>query len=393
MDSATAMTKLKVWPIPDDELPLDQSHLILTFGPPMSQEIRCKRMEEHFQKISSLEGWSFYIPDDCVKQQGGDGSEVLLVYGAVYSSGDMHAFDEVLDWLRGIKRKSAFKGKNDVPFTSLIVLDMREWSHRYLKNNTKKKKVQSVLVNRKPKASTFMKEKWERERSERRADGKKSLEEYMERLKTDTVFAERMEEKRLAEKERARKKKIDKLKRKERDEDIEVLFENFFGENRVWGPIADEYKEKYSTRYMPIGDGRFLYEHEIVRKRNLYEISGRASARSGGTSSGSKDVLVPVREPLLGCRLSFADGKILPENDEEYDAWYRSLPIHKMFLDGKESEIHYLAPEEEQPDYPFVYVDWNVDCELSDKDKDSDQSDETRTGNISWDRDRCDHYR
>ena len=73
-----------MWPIPDDELPLNQSHLILTFGPPMSQEIRCKRIEEHFQKLSSLEGWSFYIPDDGVKQQGGDGREGLLVYGAIF---------------------------------------------------------------------------------------------------------------------------------------------------------------------------------------------------------------------------------------------------------------------------------------------------------------------
>ena len=64
-----------------------------------------------------------------------------------------------------------------------------------------------------------------------------------------------------------------------------------------------------------------------------------------------------------------------------------------MFLDGKESEIHYLAPEEEQPDYPFVYVDWNVDCELSNRDEDSDQSDEKiTTGNISWDRDWCNNY-
>ena len=70
----------------------------------------------------------------------------------------MHAFDEVLDWLRGIERKSAFKGKNDVPFTSLVALDMRVYGHRYLKKYTKKNKVQSVLVNRKPKASTFMKE-------------------------------------------------------------------------------------------------------------------------------------------------------------------------------------------------------------------------------------------
>jgi hypothetical protein len=57
-------------------------------------------------------------------------------------------------------------------------------------------------------------------------------------------------------------------------------------------------------------------------------------------------------------------------NKDNYDMWYRSLPIHKMFLDGKESEIHYLAPDNIQPDFPFVYVDWNVDCESSDDDRD-----------------------
>ncbi len=35
-----------------------------------------------------------------------------------------------------------------------------------------------------------------------------------------------------------------------------------------------------------------------------------------------------------------------------------------------------MAPENEQPDYPFVYVVWNVDCELSEEDKDSEQDDE-----------------
>ncbi len=87
-----------------------------------------------------------------------------------------------------------------------------------------------------------MKEKWEHERSERRAEGKKHLKKYKERLQTDTVFAKRVGEKRLAEKERVKTSKIDQLKRKERDEDIEVLFENFFGKNRCWGPIADAYK-------------------------------------------------------------------------------------------------------------------------------------------------------
>ncbi len=50
-----------------------------------------------------------------------------------------------------------------------------------------------------------------------------------------------------------------------------------------------------------------------------------------------------------------------------------------------------MAPENEQPDYPFVYVGWNVDCELSEEDEDSEQDDEKIAENISWYRDRCDH--
>jgi hypothetical protein len=41
----------------------------------------------------------------------------------------------------------------------------------------KKKKMQSVLVNQKQKVSTFMKEKWEREKSERMAKIVKHSEE------------------------------------------------------------------------------------------------------------------------------------------------------------------------------------------------------------------------
>ena len=50
-----------------------------------------------------------------------------------------------------------------------------------------------------------------------------------------------------------------------------------------------------------------------------------------------------------------------------------------------------MARENEQPDYPFVYVGWNVDCELSEEDEDSGQDNEKITENMSWDRDRCDH--
>jgi hypothetical protein len=35
-----------------------------------------------------------------------------------------------------------------------------------------------------------------------------------------------------------------------------------------------------------------------------------------------------------------------------------------MFLKGRERKIHYLAPDNVQPDYPIVYLTWNVDCQL-----------------------------
>jgi hypothetical protein len=86
---------------------------------------------------------------------------------------------------------------------------------------------------------------------------------------TDNDFAKREENKRQTEKERVKRKKIDRKNRKQREEDMTILFENFFAENRIWGPIADIYQKKYYTAYMPIGDERFLYEHATVRKKDL----------------------------------------------------------------------------------------------------------------------------
>ncbi len=50
-----------------------------------------------------------------------------------------------------------------------------------------------------------------------------------------------------------------------------------------------------------------------------------------------------------------------------------------------------MAPYNEQPDFPFVYVDWNVDCELSEEDNNEEDEKNTITKNITWDRDRCDY--
>ncbi len=180
---------------------------------------------------------------------------------------------------------------------------------------------------------------------------------------TDKEFAKWEEEKCQAKKERVIKEKIDLQNRKQRNKDMNILFEIFFGEN-TWGPIADSNQKKYNSAYMPIGKGRFLYEHAILRKKNLYKTSASKSNDKGTTG----EILVPIRDPLRGCSLAFADGEVLPQNSDNFEVWYRRLPIHKMYLQGKESEIHYLAPDNEQPDFPFVYIDWNVDCEFSEED-------------------------
>ena len=166
MSNSNTMLSLKEWPPADDALPLHQSHLIVTFGPPISQEFRSSRMQEHFERMASLEGWSFLTPDRSANEVRDD----RYVFGALYSCSDMYIFDQLLNQMRAIEREKAFQHGNDLPFSSLVSIDLRDFSRGYVsKSITKKKNVQSILVQRKPKTSLFMKEKWERERSERRA--------------------------------------------------------------------------------------------------------------------------------------------------------------------------------------------------------------------------------
>jgi hypothetical protein len=129
---------------------------------------------------------------------------------------------------------------------------------------------------------------------------------------------------------------------------------------------------------MRIGEGRVLHIHTIWRKENFYQ------RQKGGNMERIKD-------NLRRCHLQFADGKVLPMNTDDFEVWYRRLPSHKMILQGKKSVIHFLAPDNEQPDFPFVYVGWNIDCELSEK-EDYEEDGETRiNSNVNWDRDVSDY--
>ncbi len=47
-----------------------------------------------------------------------------------------------------------------------------------------------------------------------------------------------------------------------------------------------------------------------------------------------------------------------------------------------------MAPDNKQPDFSFVYVDWSVDCEFSDEDDNEEDEKNTITKNIMWHRDR-----
>ncbi len=97
-----------------------------------------------------------------------------------------------------------------------------------------------------------------------------------------------------------------------------------------------------------------------MRTDNLYV--------SGTLSNGVPGMLFSIRVRLLGRNIMFAEGKILPNTADYFEKWYRQLPIHRMFLEGKESEIHYLAPDAVQPDFPFVNLDWKLDCKASSDD-------------------------
>ena len=130
------MSLLKEWPPADDALPLHQWHLIVTFGPLISQKFRSSRMQEHFEQMTSLEGWSFYTPDRYADEVCDD----YHVYGALYSISDMFVFDELMNQLRAIECEKAFQSENDIPFSSLFTIDLRDLSRGYAGNSTSKKK-------------------------------------------------------------------------------------------------------------------------------------------------------------------------------------------------------------------------------------------------------------
>ena len=111
------MSLLKVWPPRYDSLPLHQSHIIITFGLPISQELRFSRMQEFFDNIILLDGWSFYRPDPLL---GEECDPHLNVYGVVFSTTDMTDCSVLVNQFRAMEIENPFHTKRI--FLSLALL-------------------------------------------------------------------------------------------------------------------------------------------------------------------------------------------------------------------------------------------------------------------------------
>jgi hypothetical protein len=67
---------------------------------------------------------------------------------------------------------------------------------------------------------------------------------------TNINFAKPTEEQKTADKERGKYKKKEQI---HKVEDINILFENFFGPKNVWGPIADALGKSITQNTCPLG--------------------------------------------------------------------------------------------------------------------------------------------
>jgi hypothetical protein len=102
-----------------------------------------------------------------------------------------------------------------------------------------------------------MKQKWDSEKSERRAEGKKHLEKYKQKLMTDKEFPKQDKEKCQAEKERVKRKKMDWQNRKQRDEDMNILFKNPLGKTGFGDPLLTCTGRSIIVHTCPLAMGGF----------------------------------------------------------------------------------------------------------------------------------------
>lgn len=222
---------------------------------------------------------------------------------------------------------------------------------------------------RKSRYSEKQKRKWQSEKADRLAAAAAQNAAYDARIETDPDFAAREEEWKRRKLDRKNALKATRADR----EKYNFLFEKVFGKER-WGDKCNEYFHRTGSKFMPVGKGKFFDGSKffdsktILSKEDLYK----------SVPENSKEFqckCVNCIEHNLRRRCVKSGMAALREGlppFEDYDVWYRSLPLHVDFLmKVPDEEIHYRAPRSQQPDFPFIYVTWAIDA-IDDPSSDED---------------------
>lgn len=351
---------LNKWPPPSKYMRPNKSYILVTWDDLYTDKTRPLRFQNFVTLLNNSGNWEYYIPDHL----GG-------FYGALFSSENKASFLSEVALVENIREKNGMifskmeckpcvgdqhakiTPKDYVKKKSNEVVP-RHSNQKKQSNQPKKSKTQSVLVNKKPgkkRYSHAQMAKFKADRELNIAEGARNDKEYDARMKEDPEFAEREKKRKLAAKEAKRVKREKKRKSAERTK----IFGHVFGTDDYQGKWR-QYFDMFGSSYMPIGGGKFfnMDDCSIKDRDDFYEV-------------GENGKMIAVKRRGIVCNFDhiFADAEKLPKYDD-YEWWYRTLPIHIGFItDEEKKDIYYMAPKEDQPNYPFVYISWMIDEEES----------------------------
>lgn len=342
---------LNKWPPPRQYFDKDKSYILVTWDDLYTDDNRGLRFQTFMSYLRDETMWEYYFPD-----YAGDS------YGALYTCSDSEMYLSEVAYLDRIRANKTmlFSSMECRPSRHVTkpatanTVDAVQKANAPGEKRSKSRKKQQQLTNKgggKRKYSAAQLKKFDVERQKRREEGRINDAIYDRRMAEDEEFADREKRRKLAEKERRQIV----IKKKKAAVEHDEIFGMVFGDGN-YEQKWREHRFMFGTNYMSLGDGKFfnMDDFSIKGKEDLYEYN-------------DVGVRVPIKRSgiLRDMDLIFAEGETLPKYDD-YDCWYRSLPIHIGFVtDEDRKDIYYMAPKEDQPNYPFVCISWMIDNEES----------------------------
>ena len=330
--------------------------------------MRAERFQDFMLSLTDSDMWDFFIPN-----------EIKGCYGALFSATDQGVYIAEVKKLKALDNKlfsdmeCRVANNHDGSATSWVGGGVEHVGATIegARTKTQGKKEQACLTNP-PKKKRYTKaqtSRFEAEREERRAEGKMNKELFEARVAAEPDLARKVEAHKDAEKERRAKLK----EKKKESKHINRMFGLVFGD-KPHQKLYEKWKlheQKYHSNYMSIGHGEFFHgpSCSIRGKDYFYEFNegkGVFVARKACDILNAGEWVFPL-------------GERLPKY-KDYEWWHRGFPLHiDLISDEDKKEIEELAPKDQQPDYPFVYVRWAVDsskwaADNSSSDESSDPS-------------------